>query len=197
MISHLNGTLASKGENFICIDVNGFGVRVYMPFSDIAMLSGIGSSVFVHTYLSVKEDALDLYGFSDVEGLNAFEKLISVNGVGPKAALSILSTLSPKELYIALSSNDSKAISRAQGIGTKIAQRIILELKDKVTSNEVSDVLTTNRTTSEFGSDSAAVNALIALGCSPSAAQKAVVSVRKDDMTTEDIIKAALIVLKS
>ncbi len=190
MISFLKGKLAFSDENGAVIDVNGMGFEVCMPILDINTLPEIGADVTVYTYMYVHEDVIALYGFSDKESIKYFKKLISVSGVGPKAAISLLSALSTSELATAIISSDAKAIGRAKGIGPKMAQRIVLELKGKV---DTTDALPkTEQVSYKPSADSSAVNALIALGCSPSEAQKTVMQISGENMTTEEIIKEAL-----
>lgn len=190
MISFLKGRLAFSDESGAVIDVNGIGFEVAMPALDINTLPEIGAETTVYTYMYVHEDVIALYGFSDKESIKCFKRLISVSGVGPKAAISVLSALSPSELAAAIISSDSKAISRAKGVGSKMAQRIVLELKGKV---DTADAFQKTETVSyKPSADSSAVNALIALGCSPSEAQKTVMSISGEGMTTEEIIKEAL-----
>lgn len=194
MISYLNGTIAFKGNNRIIIDVGGIGFTVTMPSIDIASLPMEGSKAKVFTYMHVREDAMELYGFTDKNGIEYFNKLISVNGVGAKAAIAILSVLSPSDLAYAIISEDFKAITRAQGVGAKIAQRIILELKGKIDTKDAVGSGAKESNTPSFApsTDVSAINALIALGCSPSEAQKTVMQIPKEGLSTEDIIKEAL-----
>ncbi len=193
MIAYLNGKVAVKGENFVIIDVSGIGFRVYMPSGDIARLPDPGGETKIHTYFYVREDAMELYGFGTESGIEYFSKLLSVSGVGCKAALAILSVLPPADLALAIIGGDSKAITRAQGVGAKIAQRIILELKGKVdTRDAVGTPEKSEAAPYSPSADVSAINALIALGCSPSEAQKTVTQIPAEGMSTEDIIKEAL-----
>lgn len=193
MIAYLNGKMAAKGESYIIMDVNGIGFRVFMPSGDIARLPGPGGEAKVHTYFYVREDAMELYGFSSESGIEYFTKLLSVTGVGCKAALAILSVLPPADLALAIIDGDTKAITRAQGVGAKIAQRIILELKGKVDTHDAVGVPQNRQANGHAPSaDVSAINALIALGCSPSEAQKTVMQIPAAGMNTEDIIKEAL-----
>ena len=191
MIAFLKGKLARVDETGAIIDVNGVGFNVTMPALDINKLPEIGAEAIVYTYLHVKEDAMDLFGFSNDESIKFFKKLIGVSGVGPKAAIAILSALTPSELALAVISSDSKAIGRAKGVGPKLAQRIVLELKGKVDTEDAISVDAPVKVYKQ-SADSSAVNALIALGCSPSEAQKTVMQISGENMTTEDIIKEAL-----
>ncbi len=194
MISFLRGAVASKNENGIVIDVGGVGFAVNMPVSAIAKLGDTGEIVTVHTHLQPRETEIELYGFLQAEELNYFHKLISISGVGPKAALSVLGTLSVEDLAFAIISEDTKAITRAPGVGTKMAQRIILELKGKIDTNEAIGASreVPARASGSMRADTGAVNALIALGASPSEAQKTVMQIGNEGMSTEDIIKEAL-----
>lgn len=195
MISYLNGTIAFKGNNQVIIDVGGVGFSVTMPSTDIALLPAEGNKAKIFTYLYVREDAMELYGFTDKSGIEYFNKLTSVSGVGCKAAIAILSVLSPSDLAFAIISDDYKSITRAQGVGAKIAQRIVLELKSKIDSKDaVSTQPKSDAPTASYApsADVSAINALIALGCSPSEAQKTVMQIPKEGLSTEDIIKEAL-----
>ncbi len=191
MIAFLKGKVSSTDENGAIIDVNGVGFNVIMPAIDINKLPEVGAETLVYTYLYVREDVMELFGFSDRESIKYFKKLISVSGVGPKAAISLLSALTPSELALAIISSDAKAIGKAKGIGPKMAQRIVLELKGKV---DTTDAIDTGQAAPIYKptQDSSAVNALIALGCSPSEAQKTVMQISGENLSTEDIIKEAL-----
>ena len=196
MISYLNGTIAQKDEGGVIIDVGGVGFGVAMPTIDIARLPEVGEEAKVFTYLYVQEDAMRLYGFVDKSGIEYFNKLISINGVGCKAALAILSVLPPSDLAMAIIGEDAKAICRAQGVGSKIAQRIILELRGKIDTADAIDTGAKKSPTAAFtpSADVSAINALIALGCSPSEAQKTVMQINSEGtaLSTEDMIKEAL-----
>ena len=139
MISYIKGELVELTENAIVLDHDGMGFLIMMPASILAKLPAIGSELKVHTYLYVKEDALDLYGFLTKDDLKVFRLLITVSGIGPKGALAILSTMSPDDLRFAVLAGDSKTISKAPGIGSKTAQKLIIELKDKLKIEDVLD----------------------------------------------------------
>ena len=194
MISFLSGTIAAKNENGVIIDVNGVGYSVSMPVSDIAKMGGIGEKVKVFTHFHMSENMVGLFGFLTNEQIDYFNKLIAISGIGPKAAVSILGTLSVQDLAFAIIAEDIKAITRAPGVGPKAAQRIILELKGKIDTQDAVTVPSSGVITpvSSVRADTEAVNALIALGASPSEAQKTVMQISKDGMSTEDIIKEAL-----
>ena len=192
MFAYINGKLAAVGENWVVVDANGIGYRVSTSGVTMRQLPHLNEEVKMFTYLHVREDLMELYGFSDNEQLSTFQLLISVSGVGPKAALGMLSTLSPSEFALAIVSSDDKTISKAPGIGKKLAQRIILELKDKIKSEEL--VTTKDIDTSEIPSDhiSEAVSALMVLGYSASEATQAVKVVQSEGMNVEEVIKQAL-----
>ena len=193
MISFLRGVIASKNENGVVIDVGGVGFGVSMPTSDIAKTGMSGDEITVHTYFNMTETGVQLFGFLTTDQLEYFHKLIAISGIGPKAALAVLGTLSVQDLAYAIIAEDVKAITRAPGVGPKAAQRIILELKGKIdTMDAVSTPSGGSAPVSAVRADTGAVNALIALGASPSEAQKTVMRISGDGMSTEDIIKEAL-----
>ena len=195
MISFLRGVIAAKNENGAVIDVGGIGFFVNMPSSDIAKLGCIGENVTVNTYFQIRDEEPQMYGFLTSEEMSYFNKLISISGIGPKAALAILGTLNVEDLAFAIISEDVKAITRAPGVGTKMAQRVILELKGKIDTQEAIGSNMASAQSVSLGSvraDTGAVNALIALGASPSEAQKVVMQIGSQGMSTEDIIKEAL-----
>ncbi|MDE6635564.1 MAG: Holliday junction branch migration protein RuvA, partial [Lachnospiraceae bacterium] len=136
MIAYIKGRLSMIMENEIIVENNGIGFNIMVPASLINEHPNTGSEVFIHTYMNVREDAMQLFGFLDRDDLMMFGKLITVNGVGPKGALGILSALSPDDLRFAILSEDVKAIAKAPGIGAKTASKLILELKDKVDLDE-------------------------------------------------------------
>jgi len=194
VISFLNGIIAAKSENGVIIDVGGVGYNVSMPISDIAKMGDIGENVKVFTHFHISENAIGLFGFLTGEQIDYFNRLISISGIGPKAAVSILGTLSVQDLAYAIIAEDVKAITRAPGVGPKVAQRVILELKGKIDTQDAVTVPSGNAVSasSAVRADTGAVNALIALGASPSEAQKTVMQISGDGMSTEDIIKEAL-----
>ena len=194
MISFLNGTIAAKSENGVIIDVGGVGYSVSMPISDIAKMGSVGDSIKVFTHFHISENMVGLFGFLTGEQIDYFNKLIGISGIGPKAAVSILGTLSVQDLAYAIIAEDVKSITRAPGVGPKAAQRIILELKGKIDTQEAvgSPMSVESVPKNTLRADTEAVNALIALGASPSEAQKTVMQISKDGMSTEDIIKEAL-----
>ena len=194
MISFLKGIVAAKGETGVIIDVNGVGYSVSMPVTDVAKMGEIGEKVMVYTHFHMSENAVGLFGFLTKEQIDYFNKLISISGIGPKAAIAVLGTLSVQDLAYAIIAEDVKAITRAPGVGPKAAQRIILELKGKIDTQDAVSVPSTpmGATVSPVRADTGAVNALIALGASPSEAQKTVMQIDATGLSTEDIIKEAL-----
>lgn len=194
MISFLRGIIAAKNENGAVIDVGGVGFSVSMPASDIAKMGEVGENVTVNTYFHMNEAGIQLFGFLTNEQINYFNKLISISGIGPKAALAVLGTLSVQDLAFAIIAEDVKAITRAPGVGPKAAQRIILELKGKIDTQEAVSLPTqaAGKVQTAVRADTGAVNALIALGASPSEAQKTVMQIDSTGLSTEDIIKEAL-----
>ena len=196
MISYIKGELVEVTENAIVLDHGGMGFSIMMPASILAKLPQIGSELKVHTYLYVKEDILDLYGFLTKDDLKIFKLLITVNGIGPKGALAILSAMTPDDLRFADLAGDAKTISKAPGIRNKTAQKLIIELKDKL---KIEDVLDGSdggyETSSDMGDTAAAeaVMALTALGYSAADATRAVKLVdNAGNMDSEALLKAAL-----
>lgn len=197
MITYIKGELTEVSENTITVEAYGIGYEIMIPSSVLSMLPVVGSLVKIYTFQYVKEDILDLYGFMSRDDLNIFKLLITVNGIGPKGALSILSAISPDELRLAVLSDDVKRIQSAPGIGNKTAQKLIIELKDKLS---LDDVLTKGQDSFDISSASQnqtprdeAIEALVSLGYSSSDAIKAVRSVEiTDDMDGETVLKAAL-----
>nr|WP_077610623.1 Holliday junction branch migration protein RuvA [Clostridium sp. Marseille-P2415] len=197
MISFVKGPLAEIFEDTVVIESGNLGFEVHVPVSVLQKLPGIGMETKLYTYFQVREDAMCLYGFLNRQDLQMFKQLISVNGIGPKGALGVLSALEPDDLRMAIVSGDSRAISKAPGIGAKTAQRIILDLKDKI---DMADVLPPRFVSEGDGgkplSDGVAgeaVDALTALGYSASEAGRAVRQVEMtESMTVEDVLKASL-----
>lgn len=181
-----------------CIGLQRSSFRCFTSLNTLKQIGEKGAKATLYTYLSVKEDALDLYGFSTEQELECFKALISVSGVGPKAGIAILSELTPEKLVICIASGDNKAITRAQGVGPKIAQRIVLELKDKLAkgldlSVNTIDVSAVNSASSS-GNQAEAVSALTMLGYTQSEASVAVAKI-DENLSVEEIIKQALKIL--
>lgn len=198
MIAYLKGTLEEFGEDYILVDIGGIGYQVKVSARVLEGLPAAGSLIKIHTYTYVREDTLALYGFLTRDDLHMFQLLLGVSGVGPKGALGILSVFSAQELRVALLSQDSKTIARAPGIGAKTAQRMLIDLKGKVSFEDtfgIAEQQSGERVVSGSHSQARndAIEALTALGYSASEALKGVQSVSiTDDMDSETILKAAL-----
>ena len=199
MISYIRGELAAVQEQKAIVEAGGIGYGIYMSQQTLSMLPAIGEEVKIHTYLNVREDAMQLYGFLTGEDLQVFRLLIGVSGIGPKGGLGILAQLTPDELRFAVMSKDIKAISAAPGIGKKTAEKLIVELKDKLKIEDVLDhqVEAANGaaedTVNAQGLQADAVQALTALGYGSTEALQAVRKVEMDESTTvEDLLKGAL-----
>ncbi len=196
MIYHISGELAVVDMTYAVIDCGGVGYKLYITGNTLGKLAGrIGEKVRLFTFMKVLEDAVDLYGFWDNEELDIFKMLISVSGVGAKSAVSILSLMTPQKFAMAVAQGDAKAISKAQGIGSKTAQRVILELKDKIAKGiAVGDeeaILTVD--TQEGTSKRAdAIDTLLVLGYTRREAEAALGGIDLSAMELEDIIRAAL-----
>ena len=197
MYSYIRGPLAEVEMDHIVIDVYGVGYNIYIPTNCMEYLPGIGEECKIHTYLYVREDAMMLYGFLTKDDLDLFKQLISVSGIGPKGALGILSALSADDLRFAILAGDSKAIAKAPGIGAKTAQRVILELKDKMSLEDAFEKKLDHEKVMVASSNNQvkndAVLALTALGYSSSESLKAVSKVEiTADMDVEAVLKLAL-----
>jgi Holliday junction DNA helicase RuvA len=197
MYSYIKGILSDKEEDAIVVEAGGVGYHIYTTSQTFDYLPTIGEEVKVYTFLNVREDAMILYGFLTKDDLRVFKLLIGVNGIGPKGALAILSVMTTDDLRFAVLGEDAKAISKAPGIGAKTAQRVILELKDKLSLEEAFEQKLANTTaqtkTDTTGPKKEAIEALVALGYSSSEALKAINDIVIDESTdTEDILKQAL-----
>ncbi len=203
MIAYIRGTLAyiEPEESMAVLETGGIGYRILMSGRDLDLLPAAGEELRLYTYLQVREDAFVLFGFFTREDRKLFQQLLSVNGIGPKAALGVLSALSADDLRFAVLADDAKAIAKAPGIGLKTAQKLILELKDKLSLEDAFEArLENNQAKAAAGAApdlsearNEAVEALTALGYSASDSLKAVRKVEAaDGMSVEDILKAAL-----
>ena len=197
MFYSLTGTIVAVEGSSVAISCGGVAFQVQTSLGTLKKIGSIGTETTVYTYLSVREDAMELFGFSDKEELSCFKLLIGVNGVGPKAALSILSEMTPDRLALCIATGDAKEIRRAQGIGPKIAQRIVLELKDKVARSldtktmDLSSPSSGGGVISASGSSEEAVTALEVLGYSRTEAASAVAKA-DENLSVEEKIKFAL-----
>lgn len=194
MIYSLTGELTYIGDQFLVVECGGVGFKCFTSVATAANAGRIGDQIRLYTYLSVKEDALDLYGFKTENELRAFKLLISVSGVGPKAAVSILSEMSADKLSLAVAAGDTKAITRANGVGKKIAERIVLELKDKmagVTLSSSESSVSAAASVAEDSPSGEAVAALVALGFSKSDAA-ATVGAMDSSLPADEMIRQGL-----
>lgn len=189
----LTGKLIHIEPKFIVIDCSGVGYKCFTSLSTMTKLPQKGETVTIYTYLHVREDILDLFGFCDQNELNCFKLLISVSGVGPKVALAVLSDLTPEKFALCVASNDEKSLSTVSGIGKKTASRIVLELKDKLGVPDMSlgfsaDIANVGNI---VGSSAEAVSALVVLGYSQSQAALAIARL-DENLSVEDLIKQGL-----
>lgn len=199
MIAYIKGTLADVREDSIVVETGNIGLNIHVSGNVLGLLPGVGSEVKIHTYTHVREDAFLLYGFLTKDDLDIFKKCITVSGIGPKGALAILSVMDADSLRFAILSGDAKAIAKAPGVGARTAERLILELKDKVKLEDTFVGQAASATEGIIGDDTAnarkkeAVEALVALGYSSTEALKAVNQIKNaDDLDSEAILKAAL-----
>lgn len=193
MFAHIEGVLCEKNADSLVIDCGGVGYLIYVSGTALSGAPAIGERMKVYTILNVREDAMELYGFSSPEEKRMFERMRAVSGVGPKSALQILSTLSLRDLSLALVSGDAAALTRAPGIGKKIAQRLVLELRDKIDNEELTGApAALSPARGAMGPENEAVEALMALGYAPSEAARAVAGVAGQSDRTDELIRLAL-----
>ena len=197
MYAYIKGELAEINTDHIVIEAGGIGYQVFVSLQTFDYLPSVGENLKIYTYLYLREDAMILYGFLTKDDLELFKLLISVSGIGPKGGLAILSTLEADDLRFAILSGDAKAISKAPGVGGKTAQRVILELKDKLSLEDAFEAKTEHvqKNVAAAGGSvkNDAVMALTALGYSSTESLKAVSTVEiTEDMDVEEVLKAAL-----
>lgn len=197
MIAYVKGELAETGQDYIVLDVGNMGIRIRVSEGFLSELPAPGTEMKVHTYTYVKEDAFLLYGFMTKDDLELFQMMITVNGIGPKAALAILSVMSGNDLRFAIYTGDAKAISKANGVGAKTAERLILDLKDKMNMEAVlTNSIHEEQSSAGGGLDKErkdAIDALVALGYGMTEAVRAVKQVDMTDNPDADaILKASL-----
>lgn len=193
MFYYLTGKLVFVGEGIAVLDVGGVGYKLTVSMTTIGSLPSTSGepTVRLYTHFSIREDAVDLFGFYTIDELDTFKLLISISGVGPKAAMSILSLLSPSDLADAVASQNVKLISRAPGVGTKTAQRIVLEMSGKIVAAAAKTSQASSVPKSSAAAD--ALEALIVLGYSRSEAQSAISAIEgAETKTTEELIRIAL-----
>ncbi len=195
MIQYIKGIYGGRFPGGVILETNGIGYMVHVPENSTIYVAEEGQSVKAYTRMIFREDDVSLYGFSNPEELRFFDQLITVNGVGAKAALSILSILPPSEIQKAILFQDVALLTRANGIGKKTAERIVLELKDKIDKSVISDVGMQAMELSSFTESNPrteAITALLALGYSKSEAIHGLSAVTEEGLSTEEYIKKAL-----
>ena len=197
MYAYMIGKVADIAEDNLVLEVGGIGYNIRIPGSVAALLPPVGNQVKVYTYTSVREDALQLFGFLSRDDLEMYRLLIGVSGIGPKGGLAVMSVMSADELRLAVISQDAKAVAKAPGIGSKTAQRVILELKDKISMEDAfsareSGAALPVQADGLSEAKKEAVEALAALGYPAADALRAVKAVAQEDMDVETLLKAAL-----
>ena len=199
MFAYIKGSLEMKFKNYIVIDVGGLGYKIFMAENSINTIGDIGDTVKVFTYYRVREDDVSIYGFKTQEELIMFELLLSVSGVGAKSALVMLSCIEPSEFAIAVISNNVKLLTQVPGIGTKSAQRIILELKDKIKAEQSEEQIEQSQEkTSKINENvQEAISGLMVLGYSKKDIEKAFEHLTVESLSVEDLIKKGLILLST
>lgn len=197
MFAYIKGSLEMKSNGYIVIDINGLGYKIFMSQNNIDSIGEIHDIIKVFTYVKVREDDISIYGFKTQEQLKMFELLISVSGVGAKSALIMLSCIEPSDFAIAVISNDIKVLTKVPGIGNKSAQRIILELKDKLKEEQLDgkQETTSKKTKDNSENINEAISGLMVLGYSKKDIEKAFEHLDIDNLSIEDLIKKGLILL--
>ena len=195
MYAYLKGTVAEKGQNELVLDVNGVGYLLSVSMNTLQETPPQGESMKVYTYLSVREDAMELFGFATKEERSMYLKLLSVSGIGPKLALAILSAMPLKDLTLAIVTGDVTALSRAPGVGKKTAQRLALELKEKVSQSDLESAPASGGGAAFPVQEDAAMEALAALqslGYTPAEAARAIGRVRGQSDSANELVRLAL-----
>lgn len=197
MFAYLKGVFESRTLDYIVVDVNGIGYKIFMSENSMKKIGELGSIIKVHTYVKVREDDISIYGFASNEELRMFELLVSVSGIGAKSAIAILSNIEPSAFAVAVISDNVGALKKLPGIGAKSAQRIILELKDKLKTIDVEDdsseelkaVINKKQNTEEL------ISALQVLGYTKKEVEKIIPKLDNKDDNLENLIKKALLLL--
>lgn len=197
MFAYIKGSLEMKSSGYIVIDINGLGYKVFLSQNNIDTIGELHDIIKVFTYVKVREDDISIFGFKTQEELKMFELLISVSGVGAKSALVMLSCIEPSDFAIAVISNDVKVLTKVPGIGNKSAQRIILELKDKLKQEQLEEKLKDSSKKLKDNSENIneAISGLMVLGYSKKDIEKAFEHLDIDNLSIEDLIKKGLILL--
>ena len=194
MIAYLNGKLEDINIDSVIIDVNGIGYKVFMPITCIEKLGKVGDIVKIHTHYHVREDNISLFGFNTKEQLRVFELLLLVSGIGGKLAINIISEITPYDFSLAVISNDIKALTKVSGVGPKVAQRIILELKDRLkTETAISKEQIQVSASIDNNNAQEAISALQVLGYNIKDIKQVIGKIENiNELSIEDIIKKAL-----
>ena len=197
MLAYIKGSLEMKFKNYVVIDVGGIGYKIFMAENAINEIREIGKTVKVFTYYRVREDDISIFGFNTQEQLRTFELLISVSGVGAKSALVMLSCIEPSEFAIAVISNNVKLLTQIPGIGPKSAQRIILELKDKLKAEQNEEQIEESKLKSAKVTENVqeAISGLMVLGYSKKDIEKAFAHLTVETLSVEELIRKGLILL--
>lgn len=197
MFAYIKGSLEEKGNNYVVVDVQGIGYKIFMTETAISKLCDLGEIIKVHTYYYVREDNISLYGFINKEELKMFELLLSVSGIGAKSAINMLSNIAPSTFALAILANDVNKLKKIPGVGPKSAQRIILELKDKLKTEEaiVEDGEEIKEEIPKTENVSEAIEALQILGYNKREIEKAFEKIANTDVSVEELIKKGLSLL--
>ena len=191
MISYIKGTITHKGETFVVLECQGIGYKISVSDTTLSRLDQ-QQETMLYTFLYVKEDSISLFGFLTEQEQSLFERLLSVSGIGPKGALGFLSQMTPQEMILAIVSEDIRALTKAPGVGKKTAQRLVLELKDKVKAEDALKETHLEQKQENSGAKWEAIEGLTALGYSKSEAVKAVHASYQEGLSVEEILKLAL-----
>lgn len=196
MFAYIKGKLAEKAQNYVVIDVNGIGYQIFVSDLVISQIGEIGNIVKLHTYYYVREDMVCLYGFLNREELRMFELLLSVSGIGAKSAIATLSNITPSSFALAIITNNVSTLTKIPGVGNKTAQRLILELKDKIKTEEaVAKAPETKAVIENNESVEEATAALQILGYTKREIEKAIEHISIENASVEEIIRKALSIL--
>lgn len=198
MYAYIKGTLEDKSNTYIVVECMGIGYKIFMSNTSISNLGELGEKVKIYTHYYVREDNISLYGFLSNEELRMFELLLGVSGVGAKSAIAMLSNITPSSFALAVISNDIAKLTKIPGIGAKSAQRIVLELKDKLKNEQaIEKAESVKEKIKDDTILSEAIDALQILGYNRKEIDKAIEKIQTENMSTEDIIRKALVVLSS
>lgn len=192
MIYSLNGRITEKLSDRAVIECAGVGFEVQMTRNGLSQLPAVGDNALVYIHMIVREDSVELFGFCQSDEKDSFKTLLGISGIGPKAAAAVLSEFTPQELISAVATGDTAMITRAQGIGPKAAQRIVLELKDKIKNIPAVNIKQSVQQPGNAAKTIEAIDALMALGYTQYEAKRAVSSMNVSDVSVEEIIKKAL-----